>query len=479
MGTKEKALLHKVYMGIAEYKRTLTQSRYFDYILSTAQDYSGKTKEKYIRYSNNMPQKYIEYYWEKTNKEEIKAHLRNWCEYVKSDQTEIQNRILGVLREDGHNDIADRLDVLRKKKDAKDTEFYYQLFRYCLTGECSSDTEDKNDRERALLEFNEMILMQYGISGNSGKQVIMQMAGAGTDNPYILFEAAEIEYMKNYGVRDGRSDESEHYLDRAYEYYKKASDIGFPLADWSLGYLAQKCYEKPWDVKAYNGMSGDEKIRTAIEYYLKAEKEGCSKAFNSLGNIAAHHNIKPELKQGLRSAKDYYREAAIRNNVFGMFNYAELLEAELRTCVMNGASFHHGTGSEAANKGKEMLEYFKKSADLGHPNACYRYALYCGHLTDEKTIPARQFLKMKEDKVSAIKYLRKAILHHEETLYYDACIFLSDYIVTDTKLFINKNKELRQARDYISTADEELVKQGAANQRQKEQVERLKQMLKL
>lgn len=474
MEKREKSLLHTFYTEISKYKRTLTQSRYFDYIVNTTYTYDTKTKEKYIRYSQNMPRKIQEYYREKSNKTKIKTHLQKWCDFLKVNRNEIQKKVIEILYENGHKDIAEKLQELARQKPAVDAEFYYQLFRYCLLGEYDKGSDVTADSDRALMEFNESILMQYGISGNTGKTVIMQIAGSGTDNPYILFEAAEIEYMKKYNTK-GEADDIENCLDRAYEYYKRASDIGFPLADWSLGYLAQKCFEKAWHVKAYENMSGEEKIRLAVDYYLKAEKEGCSKAFNSLGNIVAHSNIKPEVKHGLKSAKDYYYQAAIRNNVFGMFNYAKTLEAELKEEIKKTKYPNHDKAIEV--KGREMLDYFKKSADLGHPNACYRYALYYGHLIDEKTAITNEVQLVKEDKVLTIKYLEKAIKYHDYAPYYDACLFLAEYIIRNKRLFFHEEAEWRRAIQYIDMVEENLIKPGKANKRQKELTVRLKKMI--
>lgn len=474
MEKREKSLLHTVYTKISKYKSTLTQSRYFDYIVNTTYTYDTKTKEKYIRYSHNMPRKIQEYYREKSNKTEIKIHLQKWCDFLKIKQNEIQKEVIEVLNANGHKDIAEKLQELAGQKPAKDTEFYYQLFRYCILGEYDEENDSATDNDRALMEFNENILMQYGISGNTGKNVIMQIARSGTDNPYILFEAAEIEYMKKYNTKS-ETDDIENCLDRAYEYYKRASDIGFPLADWSLGYLAQKCVEKAWHVKAYENMTDEEKIREAVDCYLKAEKEGCSKAFNSLGNIVAHSNIKPEWKHGLKSAKDYYYQAAIRNNVFGMFNYAKTLEAELREEIKRTTYPNHDKA--IAVKGKEMLDYFKKSADLGHPNACYRYALYYGHLIDEKTAITNEIQLVKKNKVLAIKYLEKAIKYHDYELYYDACLFLAEYIIRDKRLFFHEEAERKRAIQYINMVEENLIEPGKANKRQKEQVAKLKKLI--
>ena len=466
---QEKALLHKIYKRIHEIKRSLTLVSYFDYIVpeNVTDAIAPATKGKYIRYDNIMPSTIKDYFYDKNNKIEIKKNLRKWINYIAEDNDKIMVTAVNVLNENDRTKFAETLYDKVKQKKISDLDFYYCLFRYCLTRK--DDLEEEEDNHN-LIEFNEMVLTQYGVSGNTGKNIILQLAGMGSENPYILFEAGEIEYMRR---NSASRDRTESHLEKAYGYYKRASELGFALADWSIGYFAQMCNEKAWCIKEFDSMTPEEKYETAIHYYKRAAQKGCPKAYNSLGNRAKTNKLNINNKFDFKPAKHYYYQAAIRNNIFGMFSYARELENELREKVINKQYQKRSPKDSMVETGKTMLKYFEGAASLGHPEANYRCALYYGHLSDNKTAMDDNFYLVHLNKVQSIKYIRKAIGINTYKICIDAYIVLLKYITTDEEMF-EGTSDLHKIKNYF-----EVIERGRRlNDKQKVEVETLKKILK-
>lgn len=457
-----------MYEEIKKVKHSITLHDYFDYVIPPkARNISDpKTKGKYIR---QPPLGLKEYYRDKNNYVEIKNHLYNWCKYIGEDKQKICNLIEKKLQNSEKREETSSLFDFSKQNNITDVDFYYNLFRFCFTGEnhfAHDDTEIEN-----LREFNEIILKQYGISGRTGKSIILQLASMNSKNPYILFEAGEIEYMKRKYIEKG---DNENYLQRAFEYYKAASELGYALADWSLGYLAQMSNEKAWHIKEFENMSSEQKIEMAVMYYSKAAEKECSKAYNSLGNIVKTNRLRPEIQEGLETSKYYYYQAAVRNNVFGMYNYARTLENELRDLVIKQKYLYKNKKHNMIELGSEMLNYFKRSAELGYREASYRCALYYGHLLDEKTAMDDIFHLLEIDKIQAIRYLQKAIGIDIDKPCYDAYIFLANYIIDEKELFDGTN-EVQKVEEYIKIAESGITKRKKLTERQKRLIDRVRQ----
>lgn len=466
---QEKSLLYKIYKKVHEIKRSLTLVNYFDYIIpeNATAAIAPATKEKYIRDDNIMPSAIKDYFFDKNNKIEIKKNLRKWTKYIAEDNSIIMQTSLNVLSETDKTGFVNALHDKVEQKKFSDIDFYYCLFRYCLTRQ--DDLEEDEDNHN-LIEFNEMVLTQYGVSGNTGRNIILQLAGMGSKNPYILFEAGEIEYMRR---NSNSRDKSESHLEKAYGYYKQASELGFALADWSIGYFAQMCNEKAWYIKEFDSMTPEEKYETAIDYYKRAAQKGCPKAYNSLGNMVKTNKLNINNKFDFKPAKYYYYQAAIRNNIFGMFSYAREIENELRVSVINKKYQKSKQKDSMVKAGMEMLKYFEKSASLGHPEANYRCALYYGHLLDNKIAMDDTFYLVPLNKVQSIKYIRKAIEINTYKICVDAYIVLLKYITTDEEMF-EGTSDLNQIECYF-----EMIEKGRRlNDKQKGEVEELKEILK-
>jgi len=471
-GKKEQNSLNNTYKAIAKVKTSITQSTFFDYIVppNIVCIKDQKTKAKYIQNYEKMPKKVKEHYRDKNNEKNIKRYLKDWYTYIGSDFEKVLNSIITTLNT---NNV---MSQLKEKYDRNpNVDIFYEIFRYCLTEEYDNEYGNPSGNSQlALKEFNEKILIEYGVSGKTARNVILQLANIGTENPYILFEAAEIEFMRGF---DGSDTDSLNSLEKAYEYYIKASKLGFVLADWSLGYLAYMCRKKNWHINAFKNMSMDEKAKTAINYFKKAAQNGCAKAFNSLGNIVLDDSIDLKMKQFLKSAKEYYYQAALQNNYYGMYHYARMLEKELKKQVDEKAYKDEIVCEQMMKKGSEMLDFFRRAAALGYPKANYRCALYYGHLPDDQTAMNDKFHLIKQEKVIAINYLEIAVKSNEHPLCYDAYIYLSDYILNEKQLFYRWKGELQRAKHFIEMLYEELINTQKASDRQKMHIKNLKQSL--
>ena len=469
---KKENLLLGVYHEISNIKISITQPLFFDYIvpkpLLSLTD--NAAKGRYIRDNNKMPKKVKEYYRDENHKRTLKNFLQEWTSYIGSDYPKIICALIKFFKELGHTDFASALDA---QQEISRVDIFYIIFRYCFTLEFDFESNcNTPSLQEALSEFNKKVLNEYGVSGQSGQNIILQLANMGTTNPYILFEAAEIEYMNGY---NGIGNIQEH-LEKAYEYYKKASTFGFALADWSLGYLANMSRKKFWDIKAYANKTENDKAKIAIYYYKKAAKTGLAKAFNSLGSIVSDDTLPNELLKELDSAEKYYQKAAIGGSYLGMYHYARILEKKLKNQVDNKSYDNAQVRKQMSEFGKEMLSFFKDSANLGYPKSNYRCALYYGHLSDENTAMDENFYIIEENKIAAIKYLQKAVASSE--CFYDAYIYLSKYILTEpASSFYSWRGGCKEAKEYIKILNEDLIKTGTASERQRKYINDLKYLI--
>lgn len=438
-------MLAKIYKCIRRIKRNINQSKFFDFIILPNYIFvSPETKRRYIRRPSTQM---ITLYQERTYEVAVKNHLKEFVDFLDNDLQNVMNEILNTFRKNDAKEISTILESFNSSESLLD--FFYITFKYCITNNYLNIIAQYPVKSDSfyLDEFYKKVIQPYGVSGKLGKKAILQMAEAGISNPYILFEAAELEFLGNADNNFNQNNQ----LDMAYEYYKKASDLGHALSDWSLGWLAQKSCEKSWKIKAYEKMELREKIETAIFYYKRAANKDCIKAYNSLGNLSANENWKQYFKEQLKPPKYYYQLAAEKDNVYGMINYAQLLEKELVEKIKEnpGLQCDETIEKDATN----MFKYFKKAANLHLGEACYRCALYYGHLTDERNFGMEQinFGGISQNLSSCISYLENAIQYEDTTNpLYNAYLFLSEIILTHRDIFFNYEKELKKADNYLA-----------------------------
>lgn len=462
-----------LYRAVHSVKTSINQENFFDYIIPDEKnsDLAKETKEKYIRDDSKMPKKIKNYYKDKDNELKIKNHLKKWDNFIHENKEAILNVIFESMKE--HDDEKTACLLKKEYNLQKREDIFYIIFKYSLCNELDMESENvENSNQNALQDFVK-ILQEYGISSRTGRTVIIKLAKSGSDNPYILFEAAEIEYMRSY---DAKGTDIKDSLENAYTFYEKASKKGHALACWSLGYLAEQCRQKPWHIKAFDNMSDKEKLSTAMQYFKRAASNGCSKAYNSLGNYAA--TLKgDELSQLSLSAKQCYKEAADRNNFFGMYNYARELEKELKQQVENREYNALKKRKVMITKGEEMMDYYQRASNLGYPKANYRCGLYYGHLLDDSTAMNNEFYIVEQNNTMAIKYLEMAVQSSEYSPCYDAYIYLSEYMLKNAELFFAADELLQKVKCYIDILEKELLNTNRISGRQKDKINELKQLL--
>ncbi len=506
--------LNVIYNTIKEYSDIKSQHVFFDWLFP--EEYRGKVSEfsdkgKYIR--DGLPQKLIRNYIKPSNRNRILEWLNEKCIIFYDNSKTLYEVLLNKLNNEIDKNTMDYLcgQVKLYFNNETQSSFYYVLFCYILsyeikTGTVNFDVEktlgellcDKGtvDISEKLKEFDKDILLTYGVSGKSGSMVIRQLAELGeTDNPYIYMEAAELEinkflyikreqkyakkYLKNYTIKyllynfriTGKEIESiddfvngfteqhvqidaaSEILQKAYSYYKKASDLGHPLATWSLGYLFYKSAKDGWPKPDGITKDTEQKYIKAVSFFEQAANGKCSKAYNSLGNIVSNTDVNENIKKKLKTAEEYYEQAAKQKNVFGMYNYARELEKKLNN------------GDEMPIENERhifmtMLKYFKEAANKGLCKACYRYALYIGHLEDYDTIrkyKTRGLFNQKADHVLAYQYLEKAIQADQTVEYdercYDAYIYWLRYTILKNMGYGCE----KRAKEYLKMLKEEYL----------------------
>lgn len=248
------SLLKETYSCFKEEKIVKNLSDFFDLVFPNGviSAYSSKTKEKYISKESALPQKVKKYFENKENKRDILKHYDNLKNEIDSTKIVAAYRIMiNILDENKQTDLSQALiNVIKMDRDMF-AEVFYCYFRYCITLIAETDVGNTTDIvKQDLEEFISLIVNQYGVSSFIGRKIILNMAENGCNNTYILFEAAEIMY-RNVITGNGSNDNIRQCLNRAYNYYVRASKGGHPLAAWSVGYMIQMSYEKNGKLRSW------------------------------------------------------------------------------------------------------------------------------------------------------------------------------------------------------------------------------------
>lgn len=385
----EEKIIDRIYYDVFKTKKIYSSQNDFYNGFFDSNEYYPDTRSKVIRGSRNFYKKEKEYYLMEKNRNSILKHLDKLVQKAQGKNEEITSEIIRIIEEtnfkspDQQNKLVKLLTYLAEWRSDQYCYFYYELFRYLVTGYVE-DIGKYDAIEKAYREFYEEIVKQYGVSGTTASMMILQkVQGQNTTNPIILYEAAEIEFTKGKAAK--KEDDRHLHFQNAYNYYSKAYENGLPLAGWNLGHLAQKDDTAQY-VEQYRSLKKKDRLEIAKKYFVKAEKEGCLRAINSLGNLhmsklsnKEKENPNPE-NANYKEARKYYKNAAQKNEVHGMYNYGRILEKEIKQDIEKNNSGHISENlKQQEKKINEMIEYFEKAANEGYPPACYRYALYtCG-----------------------------------------------------------------------------------------------------
>jgi TPR repeat protein len=117
--------------------------------------------------------------------------------------------------------------------------------------------------------------------------------------------------LEFYGIISGKP-----RYDKAYEYYKIASDNNHPIALWAIGYLFYN---------GYIGTKSDDDLVKAYEYFLESKKLKCSNAYNSLGLIYLNGNV-PNINKDKTLALELFKQSADLGNIYANNNLGKLAE---------------------------------------------------------------------------------------------------------------------------------------------------------
>lgn len=184
--------------------------------------------------------------------------------------------------------------------------------------------------------------------GNNFDFCLKKLADEG--NSYANYELGKKEYR---GLIDGKPN-----YDKAFEYFKKATEKNHPSAYWMMGNMIK------------NGYFGNNQYDKSIEYFLKARNLGSVAAINSLGLMYLNGlGVKKDLNQALI----LFNEAANKGYAYAYNNLA---------------NYYKGKNED------KVLEYFIKSAELGESYACKELGII--------------YLN-KNDYINAYKYFNKSL----------------------------------------------------------------------
>lgn len=248
------------------------------------------------------------------------------------------------------------------------------------------------------------------------------------NNPFACFEMASLEF---YGIVSGES-----RYDKAYEYYKIASDYNHPAATWAIGYLYYY---------GYIGNKSKDDLNMAYQYFTKSSNLNCSNAYNSLGLIYLNGNV-PNIPKDKEKALNFFEKGANLGNVYAYNNLGKLAEKEknysqafnyFKTAADLGESWALNKIGDYFRRGiyvkKDMqkaYEYYQKSSNCSVLTLCYwsKYNLakyYYEYGLPEENIP---------------KDLPKAI-HLLESIASNLIEANEELIYLYYNLFINNNKD--------------------------------------
>ncbi len=226
-------------------------------------------------------------------------------------------------------------------------------------------------KENILVDMMEKNLINTNISVNDIEKFMQLQLNSGIwsirgltelakeKNPFACFEMASLEF---YGIVSGKK-----RYDRAFEYYKIASDNNHPVAHWAIGYLY------------YNGYIGNktnEELKLAYDYFIKSRDLNCSSAYNSLGLIYLRGDV-PGIEKNRIMAKTLFEQGASFGNVYAYNNLGKMEEQDKNY--------------------KKAFEHFETSANLGDSWALNRIGEYY-----------RRGIYVKKDLLKAYGYYQKS-----------------------------------------------------------------------
>lgn len=233
--------------------------------------------------------------------------------------------------------------------------------------------KQKKIQSAHLKDYLKEVVWKDGVSGKAGIRRILYLADRSLEehtikkNPFILYEAGEIEYY-------GRGRTHKPNYEKAYKYYSEAADnFQHPLALWSMGYIIMELTDKTESLQIHNNLTEKEKYEKALYFFNECLKQNpeCGAAYNSLGKACQKESNKiPDtlkekyIYQWGRTPIDLFKKAKKYGNVYGMNNYYVCL---IQKSIRESAEQKKKTLAEA-------VSVIKEAADLLNPWSANRLA---------------------------------------------------------------------------------------------------------
>lgn len=282
-------------------------------------------------------------------------------------------------------------------------------------------------KENILTEVIEKNLNNTNISVNDVEEFMQLQLNSGIwsirrlnelanqKNPFACFEMASLEF---YGIISGKP-----RYDKAYQYYKIASDNNHPVALWAIGYLYYM---------GYIGSKSNEDLKIAFDYFVKSQELKCSSAFNSLGLIYLNGDI-PGINKDKDMAISLFKQGADLGNVYSYNNLGKIAEDNRNY--------------------KDAFDYYLTSANLGDSWALNKIGEFY-----------RQGIFVDKDLRIAFECYQKASECPKMSLCVWAKYNLAKYFfkigIPELEIFSDKNKAIElldDVCDVLIDANEELI----------------------
>lgn len=427
------------------------------------------TMNKYI--NGRMSKEIIRYYSDQGNQAAIKRHLSEGPQplipRLKRRRVEclieVQEKILQLPSIMENGELSGSLEEAKHDP----AEFFYRLFYYCIAVEMrflKGQKSGKDEAEKHLKSFEEQILLPYGISSEDGKAIIKSLAENGDQNPYLLFEAAELEMAEGELAAD--QDQAASHYEMAFRYYTMSAAQGHGPAQWSLGYLYQSDPEKTWPIAAIRKTDENDRISIALEYFQRAAEKNCYRTLHSFGKRSEVMDMKTNSEERRKMPKKQDGEIMKKQECYGIYHYACVLEKELKDLRESGNL--PGNFIELA---KEMLSHYERASKMENYQASYRCALYYGHLADEITMAKEEedFGWIRKDEKAAIDFFKKAVKSDAD----DPMVELTkrrlvQYILDGYECF--SRQDMMRAKGWIGDWKRELEEETARDEEAQEKI---------
>lgn len=311
--------------------------------------------------------------------------------------------------------------------------FWYNILRLNYTGQCQIITPNYSRfkieeslgkmaiTQKQLDDYIVHVVLSAGTSGLAGMRSILRFANQENlePNAFALFEAGEIYYY-------GRLKNGEPDFEKALSYYKKAAELNFPLACWSIGYMYQKYNQKDpiTGKKIEFELEGElkddiaKRHMRALSYFMCAAQCDCGAAFNSIGNYCTfQYKILESLWDDLYPEELGYNEAKEKDKI----QREPIIKEQMS---------------------KVLMYYYEKAAKLGDANGMYNYyRLSIKNILSEKN-EKKQSILFYNNKIKLVEYLQQLI----ELEYPAACNDMALHLLKKTNLEDN-NLYLFQSND--------------------------------